>query len=308
MLINILLLAAGLALLTFGAEFLVRGAISLANRLGMPPLLIGLTVVGFGTSMPELLVSLQAALGGAPAIAVGNVVGSNTANILLILGVAAAISPINARIPNLKRDLVMMLVAAVVMLGLGYWGVVNFWLGLAMFVALASYLAWVTYTDRRRLTQEEADLVVKLEGWKEALFIVGGLGGLFFGADLLIDAATAIAKSYGISEAVIGLTIVAVGTSLPELATSVVAAFRRHAEVALGNVVGSNIFNILGILGITAMVIPVPVEASMASFDIPVMLAVSVALVALILMAGRIGRAAGLAMLAAYTGYVAWLF
>tara|TARA_R110002020_G_scaffold18931_19_gene65499 strand:- start:1756 stop:2682 length:927 start_codon:yes stop_codon:yes gene_type:complete len=308
MLINILLLAAGLGLLTLGAEFLVRGAISLANRLGMPPLLIGLTVVGFGTSMPELLVSLQAALGGAPAIAVGNVVGSNTANILLILGVAAAISPINARIPNLKRDLVMMLVAAVVMLGLGYWGVVNFWLGLAMFVALASYLAWVTYTDRRRLTQEEADLVVKLEGWKEALFIVGGLAGLFFGADLLIDAATAIAKSYGISEAVIGLTIVAVGTSLPELATSVVAAFRRHAEVALGNVVGSNIFNILGILGITAMVIPVPVEASMASFDIPVMLGVSVALTALIVIAGRIGRVAGLAMLAAYTGYVAWLF
>lgn len=308
MLLHILMLAGGLILLTIGAEYLVRGAISLANRLGMPPLLIGLTVVGFGTSMPELLVSLQAALGGAPAIAVGNVVGSNTANILLILGVAAVISPIAARIPNLARDLVMMLVAAVVMLGLGWWGVVNFWLGLTSFAVLASYLAWVTYTDRRRMTEEEAELVVKLSGWKEAVFILGGLGALFLGADLLIDAATAIARGFGISEAVIGLTIVAVGTSLPELATSVVAAFRRHAEVALGNVVGSNIFNILGILSITAMVVPVPVESSMASFDIPFMLAVSVALIALIRLTGRISRGAGAVMLAAYTGYVAWLF
>lgn len=308
MLLNLLSLAAGLALLTFGAEYLVRGAISLANRLGMPPLLIGLTVVGFGTSMPELLVSLQAALGGAPAIAVGNVVGSNTANILLILGAAAVISPIAARIPNLKRDMVMMLAAAVVMLGLGLWGVVNFWLGLLSFAGLAAYLSWVTYTDRRRMTAEEEELVVKLAGWKEALFIVGGLAGLIFGANLLIDAATAIAREFGISEAVIGLTIVAVGTSLPELATSVVAAFRRHAEIALGNVVGSNIFNILGILGITAMVVPVPVEDSIASFDIPFMLAVSVALIALIIVSGRIGRGAGAVMLAVYTGYVAWLF
>lgn len=308
MLLNLLSLAAGLALLTFGAEYLVRGAISLANRLGMPPLLIGLTVVGFGTSMPELLVSLQAALGGAPAIAVGNVVGSNTANILLILGAAAVISPIAARIPNLKRDMVMMLAAAVVMLGLGLWGVVNFWLGLLSFAGLAAYLSWVTYTDRRRMTAEEEELVVKLAGWKEALFIAGGLAGLIFGANLLIDAATAIAREFGISEAVIGLTIVAVGTSLPELATSVVAAFRRHAEIALGNVVGSNIFNILGILGITAMVVPVPVEDSIASFDIPFMLAVSVALIALIIVSGRIGRGAGAVMLAVYTGYVAWLF
>lgn len=308
MFMQILMLAGGLILLTIGAEYLVRGAISLANRLGMPPLLIGLTVVGFGTSMPELLVSLQAALGGSPAIAVGNVVGSNTANILLILGVAAVISPIAARIPNLKRDLVMMLLAAGAMLGLGYWGIVNFWLGLAMFALLAGYLARVTFTDRRRMTEDEAELAVKIAGWKEALFIVGGLGALFVGADLLIDAATAIAREFGISEAVIGLTIVAVGTSLPELATSVVAAFRKHAEVALGNVVGSNIFNILGILGITAIVVPVPVEASMASFDIPFMLAISLALALLIVLAGRISRIAGAVMLAIYAGYVTWLF
>ncbi|KJS09560.1 MAG: sodium:calcium antiporter [Hoeflea sp. BRH_c9] len=308
MVFNIVTLLAGLALLTFGADYLVRGAISLANRLGMPPLLIGLTVVGFGTSMPELLVSLKAALTGSPAIAIGNVVGSNTANILLILGVAATISPIAARIANLNRDLVMMLLAALVMLGLGFWGVINFWLGLAMFVSLALYLAWVTHTDRRRMTAEEAELVVKMEGWKEALFILGGLGALFVGASLLIDAATSIAREFGISEAVIGLTIVAVGTSLPELATSVVAAFRRHAEVALGNVVGSNIFNVLGILGITGLVTPLPIEASMARFDIPFMVVVSLMLIGLILLAGRINRLAGLVMLGVYAGYVIWLF
>lgn len=308
MFIHILMLAGGLALLTAGAEALVRGAISLANRLGMPPLLIGLTVVGFGTSMPELLVSLQAALGGSPAIAVGNVVGSNTANTLLILGVAAAISPIAARIPNLKRDLVMMLLAAAVMLGLGYWGVISFWLGLTMFLSLAAYLAWVTHTDRRRMTDEGTELTLKIAGWKEALYIVGGLAGLFLGADLLIDAATAIAREFAVSEAVIGLTIVAVGTSLPELATSIVAAFRRQSEIALGNVVGSNIFNILGILGITAIVVPVPVADTFARFDIPFMLGALLALCALIFLRGAIGRLAGLAMLTVYAAYVIWMF
>jgi cation:H+ antiporter len=308
MLMNILMLAAGLGLLTFGADYLVRGAVSLANRFGMPPLLIGLTVVGFGTSMPELLVSLQAALGGAPAIAVGNVVGSNIANILLIVGLAAVISPIAARIPNLGRDMVMMLAAAAIMLGLGYLGIIGFWSGLAMFTLLVAYLAWVTYSGHGTHDTADEELSIKLAGWKEALFILGGLAGLFIGADLLVKAATQIAREFGISEAVIGLTIVAVGTSLPELATSVVAAFRRHAEMALGNVVGSNIFNILGILGITAIVVPVPVDASIAGFDIPFMLAVSLAFAALIMVAGRIGRVAGAAMLAVYAGYVAWLF
>lgn len=308
MLMNVLMLAVGLALLTFGADYLVRGAVSLANRLGMPPLLIGLTVVGFGTSMPELLVSLQAALGGAPDIAIGNVVGSNIANILLIVGLAAVISPIAARIPNLGRDLVMMLAAAAIMLGLGYLGIIGFWSGLAIFAALAAYLTWITWTDRQKTDTTDEELNVRLAGWKEALFILGGLAGLFIGADILVKAATSIAREFGISEAVIGLTIVAVGTSLPELATSVVAAFRRHSEMALGNVVGSNIFNILGILGITAMVVPVPVDVSIASFDIPFMAGVCLAFAALIMLVGHIGRVAGFVMLAIYAGYVVWLF
>ncbi|WP_420408938.1 calcium/sodium antiporter [Hoeflea sp.] len=308
MLIDLILLASGLALLTGGAEFLVRGAISLANRLGMPPLVIGLTVVGFGTSMPELLVSLQAALNGSPAIAVGNVVGSNIANILLIVGLSAMISPIAARIPNLGRDLAMMLAASAVMLALGFAGIVNFWAGILMVAALAGYLGWVTYTDRNRADIADGEVTLRLSGWKEALFIVGGLAGLFIGADLLVTAATSIARIFGISEAVIGLTVVAVGTSLPELATSVVAAFRRQAEMALGNVVGSNIFNILGILGITAIIVPVPVAPAMARFDIPVMAAISLAFAALVVLTGRTGRIAGGTMLVAYAGYVTWLF
>lgn len=307
MLMQIALLAGGLVLLTIGAEYLVRGAISVANRFGLPPLLIGLTVVGFGTSMPELLVSMQAALSGAPAIAIGNVVGSNTANILLILGVSAAISPIAARIPNLGRDLVMMLAAAIVMLGLGFIGVVGLWSGIVMVAGLIAYLVFVTRSDRDVSLCDDADLSKRLPGWKEPLFIIGGLAALFVGAHMLITSATEIARTFGISEAVIGLTIVAVGTSLPELATSVVAAFRGHAEVALGNVVGSNIFNILGILGLTAIVTPVPIDASMASFDIPVMLAVSLALALLVTWAGRIGRLPGVAMVGVYSGYVWWL-
>lgn len=312
MMFQILMLAAGLALLTAGAEWLVRGAISLANRFGMPPLLIGLTVVGFGTSMPELLVSLQAALGGAPAIAVGNVVGSNTANILLILGVAAAISPIAATGAGLWRDLSMMLLAAALMLGLGHWGLVGREAGVALAVALITYLVWVIRTDRNQTgagtNEDEADLTKRMSRWKEAAALIGGLAGLFVGADLLIDAATAIARAYSVSEAVIGLTIVAVGTSLPELATSVVAAFRRQSAIALGNVVGSNIFNILGILGVTAIFVPVPVADSFVRLDIPFMLGASLALGALIVLRGSIGRAAGLAMLTVYASYVIWMF
>jgi cation:H+ antiporter len=190
MLSNLLLLAAGLVLLTLGADYLVRGAISFANRLGMPPLLIGLTVVGFGTSMPELLVSLQAALDGAPAIAVGNVVGSNIANILLILGLAAADFANSGGDSESEARHLDDAVRGSGHAGPGLSGLIGFMTGLAMFTLLAAYLAWVTYTDRRRMSDEEAELVVKLAGWKEALFIAGGLVGLFAGANLLINAAT----------------------------------------------------------------------------------------------------------------------
>lgn len=311
MLLLFAIMAGGLVLLTAGAEALVRGAVSLANRIGMPPLLTGITVVGFGTSMPELLVSLNAALTGSPAIAVGNVVGSNTANILLIVGAAAVISPIAARIANLPRDLAVMLLAAMAIAGLGWLGMVSRPSGMVMIAVLAAYLVWSVATMKdgtARDAEPDDNLSRRDPAWLMVTLIAGGLAGLFVGADLLVRSATDIARTFGISEAVIGLTIVAVGTSLPELATSVVAAFRRHSEVALGNVVGSNIFNILGILGVTAIVAPVPVDPQMARFDIPLMVAVSLAFAILLLTAGRVMRFAGAAMLAAYAAYIWMLF
>jgi cation:H+ antiporter len=236
MLLDLVLLATGLGLLLLGGEWLVRGAVALAGRFGLPPLLIGLTVVGFGTSMPELLVSLQAARVGSPDIAVGNVVGSNIANILLILGVAAVISPVAARIPGLNRDLLMMTAVAVLTLALGWFGLVSRVFGFAMVAVLLVYLTTIYLLDRNNPQEDQDDAATDLPLWRTLLSLFGGLAGLFIGADLLVDTATKIARDFGISEAVIGLTIVAIGTSLPELATSVVAAFRKQSQVALGNV------------------------------------------------------------------------
>lgn len=307
MLTEIGLLLVGIILLFAGGEALVRGAVSLANRLGLPPLVIGLTVVGFGTSTPELMVSLQAALAGLPDIAVGNVVGSNTANILLILGVSALIAPIAVRIAGISRDITVMVAVAVVMLALGLIADIGRMTGAAMVFVLVVYIAYATMTARREI-DPDPELLVRLPLWQEVLAVIGGLAALMGGAHFLVDGATAIARSLGVSEAVIGLTVVAVGTSLPELATSVVAAFRRHSEVAIGNVVGSNIFNILGILGVTAAVHPVSIAPEMTRFDIPVMLAVSVVAAIVILKIGRIGRLVGGLFLAGYAAYVFVLF
>jgi cation:H+ antiporter len=305
MALDIVFLLIGLVLLFAGGEGLVRGAVALAARLGMSPLLIGLTVVGFGTSMPELVVSLKAAFAGSPDIAVGNVVGSNTANILLILGVAAVIYPIPTNIPGIRRDLFVMLGVAIATLGLGYMGAVDRWTGAAMVVALVAFLVYAALSGK---SEDDEERPASLPLWQQLAFIVVGLAALVYGADLLVTGATSIARSFGIPEAVIGLTIVAVGTSLPELATSAVAAFRKHSEIAIGNVIGSNIFNILGILGITAVLHPVTIAPTMAAFDIPLMLGVTLLLVALLLAAKSLSRAIGAGFLLLYVGYCAWLF
>lgn len=301
-------LIAGLVLLFAGGEGLVRGAVSLANRLGLPPLVIGLTVVGFGTSMPELVVSLEAVFSGAGDIAVGNVIGSNTANILLILGAAALITPMSAKIAGLGRDLSVMLAVAFLVLGLAWLGGVARIAGIAMVVALLVYLAYAAWSSRSHDEDIGEEVTIRMNGWLEAAYIIGGLAALVIGGNLLISSATTIAREFGVPEAVIGLTIVAVGTSLPELATSVIAAFRKHSEVAIGNVVGSNIFNILGILGITSAVQPLAIPQSMLTFDVPVMIAASLVFAGLVLMAGRISRLAAIAFLAAYAAYTISLF
>lgn len=307
MLSDLGLLSLGVVLLFAGGEGLVRGATSLANRVRLPPLVIGLTVVGFGTSTPELLVSFRAALGGSPDIAVGNVVGSNTANILLILGLAATIAPIAIRSAGISRDLSVMLFSAMALLFLALTGGIGRVAGIWMLVGLASYIAYAAITGRREHCPDP-ELTIRMAAWKEAAVIVGGLIALIWGAGLMVDASIQIARTYGISEAVIGLTIVAVGTSLPELATSVIAAYRGHSEVAVGNVVGSNIFNVLGVLGLTAAIKPVTISDEMTSHDIPVMLTVSVALAVFVLLDRKMTRLAGCVLLAAYAAYVIALY
>ncbi|WP_210242828.1 calcium/sodium antiporter [Pararhizobium mangrovi] len=304
---DLLLLAAGLVLLFAGGEGLVRGAVSFANRLGMPPLLVGMTVIGFGTSLPEFLVCLQAALRGSPDIAVGNIVGSNIANILLVVGVAAVLSPIVARGTSLLRDTGVMVAACVALLLLGWSGGIGRVAGLVLFVSLVVYLAAAMLIDRAKEVEPDEEAATRLSGWVEGLLLLGGFAALFVGAELLVGSAVRLARDAGLSEATIGLTVVAVGTSLPEIAAAISAAMRRQGAVVLGNVIGSNLFNILATLGLTAAIHPVDVSADIARFDVPVMTGLAVLLGLALALGGRFGRVLGLVMLAGYAAYVAML-
>lgn len=299
MILDFLRIAAGLAVLVLAGDMLVRGAVNLALRLGIPALVVGLTIVAFGTSAPELLVSVQAVLAGAPALALGNVVGSNIANILLILGLSALVWPM-AGVAGLRRDLVVMLAAALALVPLFALGELGRLAGAALVLGLVVYLVQAFRTAADAEAPDVTPMSVP-----RALLIAGlGLVALVVGARFLVDGAVNIARAAGLSEAFIGLSIVAVGTSLPELATSLVAAVRRQSALALGNVIGSNIFNVLGILGLTALIAPIPVEARFLSFDVPVMLAVSALLAVVLWRGGALGRWAGAALLAAYAAYL----
>jgi cation:H+ antiporter len=296
-------LVAGLIGLFFGGEALVRGSVGIARRMAIPPLLIGLTVVGFGTSTPELLVSVDAAWRGVPDIAVGNVVGSNLANMLLIIGLSALVWPIRVMGATLRRDTGVMMAAALVMVPIFAMAQVGRLSGLVLVAGLVAYLIWA-YRRPGEAGPEDADMPAPASMLVSVLWVLGGLVALMVGARFLVDGAVSIARGYGVSEAFIGLTIVAVGTSLPELATSLIAAFRRQSEIAIGNIVGSNIFNLLGILGVTAMIAPIPVASRFLTFDLPVMIGVSLVLTALLLTRPVIGRGIGGAMLASYVVYV----
>jgi cation:H+ antiporter len=305
----------GLAGLYFGGEGLVRGSVALAERMGVSQLIIGLTIVGMGTSAPELLVSLQAALSGKPDIALGNVVGSNIANILLILGVSAMVYPIAHWDRAVRRDALVAVTAAASLYFLVQFDVIGRFSGMALIAGLAAYL-WMVYSAEKKsaAAKAKADLPGPLERrdvqptWVSAAFILGGLVLLVAGADFLVTGAVNIARNFGVPESVIGLTIVAVGTSLPELATSVTAALKRHSDVALGNVVGSNIFNILGILGVTALVNPVGVDQGIAHFDTPLMGLVTLGLLAVLYLRHSITKQMGGLMVAGYAAYTIWLF
>ena len=294
-----LLLVAGLAGLVVGGDLLVRGAVAIASRLGVSPLMIGLTLVGFGTSTPELVTSIAAALKGSPAIAIGNVVGSNLANIFLILGLTALISPVAVARRAWLRDSFVLIASALGVLGFALAGHIGLWGGVMLLGALVGYLYWTWREERGHEVPEEAraHLMSPLVG---AAVAISGLILVMLGADWTVRAAIDIARGFGISESVIGLTLVAVGTSLPELVTSVVAALRRQGALALGNIVGSNIYNILGILGATAVVMPMNFPPDMMRAAIPAMLAATLALVVAGWTGSRIARGEGAVFFALY--------
>lgn len=311
-------LFAGLFLLIAGGELLVRGAVQAAERLGVSSLVIGLTLVGFGTSMPELVTSVQAGLGGFPGIAYGNIVGSNIANILLIAGVSALIFPIVVARAALKRDAAVMLAVVAAFAVLPFALPMSRVVGIAAVALLIGYIWFVIQQERtsadggaihdKSAALAEADPGIAPPHRKGGLLLplvvaLVGLVLIVFGGSLLVNGAVAIARSFGVSETVIGLTIVAVGTSMPELVTSVIAALKRQGDVAFGNIVGSNIYNILGIGGATALIAPSNVPQEIVQFDAPLMLGVSLLLVIFAATGLRIGRREGAFLLAGYAAY-----
>lgn len=317
-----ILLLVGLALLIAGGELLVRGAVRFAEHFGLSPMIIGLTIVGMGTSMPELAASIQAALAGAPGIAIGNIVGSNIANLLLILGIAVLLSPFLVPRGVLWRDGGVGLACAALLLVVGYSSGLTRWVGIAFVAGMLAYIFHAYRQERLGGDHSVAfDKAMALEGVDPGLapaadragsLIVPGLlflAGMVLivgGGSLVVDAAIEIASQLGVSDEVIGLTVVAVGTSLPELVTSAIAAMKRQGEIALGNVLGSNIYNILFIGGMTGIVAPTQIPAVIAQFDLPILLAVS-ALVMIFAYTGRqLSRIEGGFLVVLYFAYTAF--
>ncbi|MFA6961228.1 MAG: calcium/sodium antiporter [Opitutaceae bacterium] len=308
-----LALALGLVVLYFGAQALVKGGASLALRLGLTPLVIGLTVMAFGTSSPEMVVSVQAGLTGNGAISIGNVVGSNICNIALILGLCALVTPLTASVQVIRREVPIMIGASVVALLMLMDGHLARWEGAVLLTGLIVYTVVTVRQARAETAATEAakeyttEIGPKPEGLgKSVALVVGGLAGLILGSHFFVQGAVTLAESWGMSQVAIGLTIVAVGTSLPELATSLVAALKKESDVAIGNVVGSNTFNVLGILGVAALIRPIDAPG-LEWGDLLVMLVVAIALLPLAKSGGRVSRWEGAALFSTYVGYTAWL-
>jgi cation:H+ antiporter len=307
---NLLLLAVGLALLVAGAEVLVRGASQGAARLGIPPLIVGLTVVAFGTSAPELAVSIQSAWRDQADIALGNVVGSNTFNVLFILGLSALIAPLAIASQLIRIDVPLMIGASLLVLLFALDGGIGRIDGAILFTVLLLYTGFqIRQGGRERRAGEERANPPGGNWWMDLALVVGGLVLLVGGSRLLVSSAVAIAQALGVSELVIGLTIVAAGTSLPEVATSVIAGIRGQRDIAVGNVVGSNVFNLLGVLGLSALVSPagIGVAPQALQFDLPVMIAAAVACLPIFVTGLEIARWEGGLFLAYYVAYTTYL-
>ena len=305
----------GLLILLLAGDLLVKGAVNLSLRLGVPALIVSLTIVAFGTSAPELLIAIQAVHDGVPGLALGNVVGSNTANILMVLGIPALLATMHTSECDTRKSYSFMIIATLVFIALAFRGTFD-WiagvvlLGLLTFVLLDAFREAHGHRKAEAAASNEDDEDIEgadpnLPGWRITVFLLLGLIGLPLGANLLVDNATIIARTYGVTDTVIGLTLVAVGTSLPELATTVMAALRRQADVALGNVIGSNMFNLLAIIGIAALVGPIAVDPEFLYQDLWVMLAASILIVPFVYMKLDLNRIWGAAFSVLYIGYIA---
>ena len=311
--VTVLQFLGGFILLLFGAEYLVRGAVSLARKLNVSPMIIGMTIVAYGTTAPELVVSLEAAFDGLPGIAVGNVIGSNIANVLLILGFSTMIFPIVVNPRALYRDGAMMGGSAILFTALALSGNIERWQGFLMVAALVAFSLYAFHAERQQgkdndpgdlpeeLAEEFKD--VPRTAWLALLAVIGGIAAVVVGAKLLVMAAVVTAQTLGVGEEVIGLTIVAIGTSLPELATATIAAVRGHSEVAVGNVIGACIYNLLAIMGLVSAVTPVAVPQQILVFDLWFMLAVTASLLALLLLRKELNRLAGVIFLTSFGAY-----
>lgn len=305
----------GLVILLLAGDALVKGAVNLALRIGIPALIVSLTIVAFGTSAPELLISIKAGLDGVPGIALGNVVGSNTANVLLVLGIPALLAVMHTAEHDSRKSYLVMLASTLLFIGLAFRGVFDWVSGLILLTALAVALGDNVIDSLRHRRagvaacdeDDEEDLEgadPDMAGWKVGLFLVLGLIGLPLGANLLVESATEIARMFGVSDTVIGLTLVAIGTSLPELATTVMAALRRQADVALGNVIGSNMFNLLAIIGVASLIAPMGVDEEFLEYDLWVMLGATLLLIPFVFFRQNIGKVWGVVLSALYVGYV----
>jgi cation:H+ antiporter len=321
-LIAFALVAIGIVILLYGGDLLVRGATALARRLGVPALIVGLTIVAFGTSAPEMVVSAAAAIEGAPGLALGNIVGSNIANILLVLGVPALVAPLATQVTGVRSNTTIALLLTAVFIWMGLDGVLTLQEGLALAVGILLYIIYLAIVAQRGAADDpilsELTDVDHMEGLPKtpvlvSVFMLAGLVLLPLGAHLIVTGAVDIASYFGISEAVVGLTVVAIGTSLPELATALVAAMRRQAEMAIGNVIGSNIFNICAVGGITgisaalATGAPAPFDPTFVRFDFWVMAGAMTAVTLLIFARRPVGRVLGAVFALGYVGYLATL-
>ncbi|MCK6407887.1 calcium/sodium antiporter [Thauera sp.] len=316
MLQQALMFALGLVALVAGAELLVRGASRLAVSFGVSPLVVGLTVVAFGTSAPEMAVSVGSALGGAPDLAIGNVVGSNIANVLLILGISALITPLLVDEQIIRQEIPIMIGASALLVVMALDGNIGLVESIVLFALVIAYTLFLVVQSRRasKAVQDEFETGIPTSTWDrhwavQLALIAVGLVLLVVGADWLVDAAVAFARAFGVSDLVIGLTVVAVGTSMPEIATSIIAAIRGQRDIAVGNVVGSNVFNILAVLGAAGIAsgVGLPVSDAARNFDLWVMLAVAFACLPIMITGREIARWEGVVFLAYYVAYTAWL-